>query len=758
MPTFKRNIWALFAVLVTVGILFMLFVTWHTWGMIQEDYRKQLNNQVTLVYNAVHSQFLHQEMLLDILGKELLENGSTLKAQTTAPKIYNHLIDMNPDFAGLGLLTPAGDYIYISGTGDVSRLPNLISQEASRDTFLHTLEEKKMVLGRTYFYPPFNEWVIPIRKALRDSEGRVVAVIAAALRVEKTASQFANSINFGDYNSIQIIRDYDNYLQFSSDTTRPREEIYTTRVSGNIVYNTLLHLSREKGLPIDEIKQTSQLYHLHYHTNSGEKFFYSLRYNPRYEIWIVSAISHRQLYREFFSHTTIYYIIFFTTVVLLFLLFKIIHTAEAKRRADLERQANFDYLTGLPNRNYLRKNIENWIYEKAPSFSVIYIDMDYFKNVNDSFGHQFGDRVLIELSARLRRFGNSRSLIVRHGGDEFVLFDTETDEEKILERCGTLMTEISKPYEVDSFTFNLGASMGIARYPDHGDSLDSILRSVDIALYESKKDRNTISVFQNTMEEVYLNHIRIEQQLRHAEEYDELFVVYQPQVMHDGTLCGVESLLRWNNPNLGQVPPDKFISIAEASGIMPSLGDFILKQSLREIGEVHEESGIPFTLSINISVKQFMQKSFSENLLKAIETSKLEYENITLEITENIFIEDLDYIIPILTELHDAGIRISMDDFGTGYSSLNVLRLLPIDELKIDKSFVQGIGENRDSEKMIRNIISIGKNLGLKILAEGVENSDELEILTSYGCDYFQGYYFAKPMRNDELKKFLQKE
>ena len=235
-------------------------------------------------------------------------------------------------------------------------------------------------------------------------------------------------------------------------------------------------------------------------------------------------------------------------------------------------------------------------------------------------------------------------------------------------------------------------------------------------------------------------------------------MVYQPQIDTHGTIYGVEALVRWNSLEMGLVPPDQFIPIAEASGIMPRLGQFILSTTLKEMKTLQAELGITVQTSINISIKQFMEINFLENLVQLIEQEKFNHISLCLEITESLFIEDIDYILPLLQQVHDMGLSISMDDFGTGYSSLSVLRKLPIDELKIDKSFVDTILNDVTAEKMIQNIIAIGKNLELYILAEGVETKEQAEILKRFGCDRFQGYLYAKPLAYEALKAFFEKQ
>jgi EAL domain-containing protein (putative c-di-GMP-specific phosphodiesterase class I) len=250
----------------------------------------------------------------------------------------------------------------------------------------------------------------------------------------------------------------------------------------------------------------------------------------------------------------------------------------------------------------------------------------------------------------------------------------------------------------------------------------------------------------------------IEQELRAAIKKDELWMVYQPQINIDGTLYGVEALIRWQNKKLGFVGPDKFISVAEESGLMRELGEFIIKRSLKEINIIKKELDVNFSLSINISVIQLMEFDFLENILKMINDEKFDKCKLTLEITESLSIQDLDKVLPILHAIREEGIEISLDDFGTGYSSLSVLKDLPINELKIDKSFVDEILYDDSEKVLVQSIINIGKNFGMKTLAEGVENIEQIKVLKEAQCDIFQGFYYSKPLKKNDLVKFLNKK
>jgi diguanylate cyclase (GGDEF)-like protein len=533
------------------------------------------------------------------------------------------------------------------------------------------------------------------------------------------------------------------------------KEVYASALPETLFNAILQNIEHTYGVSLETIKSNQHIYLANVLNTQGKREQMAIKYDPRYELWTLSQIDSQQIFDDFMESFYLFIFIFAVANTILFFLFKIIANAEKQRRNDLIYQATHDDLTKLPNRNYLKQTIHHWIYEGAPPFSLYYLDMDHFKSINDSFGHQYGDLLLIEFARRLVRMVRTDSVVIRHGGDEFLILTYRTDRDEILEHAQRILNEISAAYHVHQLSFTVGASIGIAKYPEHGTTLDMLLRAADIAMYEAKKHKNSVRFFAPTMQEGYLNRVNLEHALRQALDHKEFFMVYQPQLDAEGNVYGVEALVRWNHPTMGSIPPNEFIPIAEATGLMPRLGYFILTRTLEEMKTLQEELGISFQTSINISVKQFMEIHFLEKLFHEIEHRAIKNIALCLEITESLFIEDIDYILPLLQQVHAMGIHISMDDFGTGYSSLSILRKLPIDELKIDKSFIDTLLNDVTAQKMTQNIITIGKNLELFILAEGVETQEQATLLKTFGCDRFQGFLYAKPMPYDALKAFF---
>lgn len=757
MALIKKNIWLIFYVFTLFFLILFATLSYLSWKNIYKDYQTTQENMVKLIADSTRSLFKTQETILNIVGNRFLEDENYKNNPRAMTTLNATLID-NPSIDAIALVKPNGTMTFVSGGYDVTKFPNLLEQKASRDSFLATLQSTKMVFGRTYYFKPIEQWITPIRKAIRDQNGHIVTIITAALRVKDSFGSFGVNSDKEYKHNIAILRDEDFYFQYISNDTIDNTVAYSAPMplkEREAIQNAIM---KTHHFTMDQFKEYEYLVSFANTDLNGKQFLTSLQYDKTYKLWISASIPLNIIIKDFLQRFSIYAIIFMFISAIFFFLFRTIAKADDKRNADLIFQATHDQLTNLPNRSYLQKNINDWLYKDLPSFSILYIDLDHFKNINDNFGHQYGDYLLVELSKRLKAVTPHDATIVRHGGDEFVIFTYITHDENLLSLANTIIETISQPYYINQLTLIIGASIGISKYPDHGESIDTLLRAADIAMYESKKIHNHAHIFHDTLQESYLKNIKIEHELRKAIEHDELSMVYQPQIDHTGNIYGVEALVRWQNSTLGMVPPDQFISVAETSGQMVKIGHFIIARTLKEIKEVQTTlGGIRFQTSINISVRQFMEVAFLEQLLEAIKEYKMNQIAVTIEITENLLIEDIDYIIPLLHEIRKWGIQISMDDFGTGYSSLNMLRKLPIDELKIDKSFIDTIVEDETAQTMVQNIIAIGKNFNMHVLAEGVETKEQRALLTSFRCDRFQGYYFAKPLCKNDLITFFQK-
>lgn len=755
MSFIRKNIWSLYLLILLIGTFIFAVVLVLKWQDIKQQHISQHRYSAALVSNTTNSLLSKFETTLDVLERDLVKNDA-YKDDAKAHRILSSLLAFNRDIVLYGLSTTDGQIYLSSGDVDLSKLPNLRRQERSRRSYEYTMTVDKLVVGRTYFLASFDNWFLPIRMAIRDSDGKVLLMLSTGLRLDGETLFLGKKLHYGAESEVSLLRSFDNYPQYISADNLDYKR-YDQPYDDQEQLLFYQQLESRYGQSIEQIKASGAVYD--YSIETPESHYYaSAVYIPRYELWVIAKTPMSFIKKQFLSSLFIFSVFFIIINSILFYAFRMVANAERKRNQSLLKQATHDPLTGLANRNYLYSSIPNWLASPEQAFSVLYIDMDRFKNINDSFGHECGDKVLRQMSARLKQKVPRNCDVIRYGGDEFIIIMPGTNRSYIQEQAQLIIDSLSLPYVFEGSSFILSASVGVAHYPSHGKSLDSLLAASDIAMYEAKKHRNQICFFDSPMQEAYREMQNIEQKLRSAIDSDEIFMVFQPQINPDGNCDGVEALARWNSPELGFVQPDRFIKAAEFSGLMPRLGKIIIELSIKGIASLRESIDTKIHLSINISVSQFMQEDFISHLSSTVERYQFDASRVSLEITENLFIEDLDYLLPKFHSLNEMGFHISIDDFGTGYSSLSMLREIPAVELKIDKSFVDGILFDEEARQMIKNIIAIGKNYKMSLVAEGVESKEQADLLKEYGCDRFQGYLYAKPLPMTELIRFLQEE
>ncbi|MEH6389277.1 MAG: EAL domain-containing protein [Pseudomonas profundi] len=748
----RKNIWLLFFVLVLSSTVLLVSISVSRWNSLTEYYRVSQQGLAAQWFGAFSSILEQQEVILTLMGEDLLKPGTDEPEDLQAR--LDELMNLNPDFfSGFAVISPRGEVLERTASLD-NDVTNILRAPEVRDSFAYALETDKMVLGRTYFAPRL---VVPARKAIRNDQGEVLGVMTGALSVMGADGYFSQGHILGGFHRITIFRSRDHYVQYATSDELVKN--FHEQPMAQSAYGNLMGILQDFSEP-DRSSSRSGLGPIAFRWDAGAERGMVRGvaiYHPRYEFWLISEIEDAFLIREFLNIFASYLLVMLAFTVSMYLLFRYIDRIEKGRRRELIFQANHDALTSLPNRNYLISTFDEWMHEK-PAFSLLFIDLDSFKGINDNFGHSIGDGILVELAKRFHANTNHNELLVRHGGDEFVLLTAGADRDQNEQRAATLVYQACDNIRAFDMTFSPGCSIGIAHFPEHGTRLDELLRASDIAMYEAKKKRNSVAVFRPSLEEHYLQRLKIEQLLRGAEQRGEIYMTYQPQINAAGQLHGVEALVRWHHPELGLIPPDQFIGVAEQSGGMGELGNYIVDQSLHQIQTLSQRYKMDFRLSINISLRQFAEPDFAEDFLAKLSNAGVPVHAVCLEITENLLIEDLDHFRGVLQTLHSAGVRIALDDFGTGYSSLSILRDLPIDELKIDKSFVNNILSDDTSLKMVKNIINIGRIYEMAILAEGVETEEQRQILEDCGCDLFQGYLFARPMTIDALEKYIQDE
>jgi len=434
-------------------------------------------------------------------------------------------------------------------------------------------------------------------------------------------------------------------------------------------------------------------------------------------------------------------------------------------------QASYDKLTDLPNRTLAYDRIQQAIVNASREkkhIAMLYMDFDHFKNINDTLGHSAGDEFLRYMAGRLKASVRDFDTVARLGGDEFLIMLLEVDEgmgsnfisfeDIVKNKAEEILRSVSKPCVIQDMEFSVTASAGIAIFPQDGDDPHVLLRNADTAMYRSKrKGRNTYEVFTPEMGDVVMKRVEIDSKLRHALENGDFYLKYQALMdSRTQSIIGAEALIRWDDEELGAVSPDEFVPLAEESGLIVDIGNWVMDNALTDVKKWRENTDLKdFYVAINLSSRQFRGKDIVKNISDALARHDLPGSCLELEVTERLLMKDVPHVIGLLDQFKEMGISLSIDDFGTGYSSLSYLKRFPFDVLKIDKAFISGIGVDPDDAALCEAIIAMAHSLGLSIIGEGVENKEQFEFLDQRGVETIQGYYVSEPMVHEEFLKFI---
>jgi len=447
-------------------------------------------------------------------------------------------------------------------------------------------------------------------------------------------------------------------------------------------------------------------------------------------------------------------------------LVQLVFVARAARKLRLqveenEYQALHDTLTNLPNRTLFRDRVEQAILQarrEDSRFSLLIMDLDRFKEINDTLGHRNGDLILQAIEPRLRGVLRDVDSIARFGGDEFaVLLPGAANSDAAMRVASKITTALSRPFMLKGLTLDVEASIGIAIFPDHGNDVDTLVQRADVAMYMAKDAHAGFEVYAADRDQNTPKRLALLGELRRALENKELVLFYQPKAdIKTGKVTSVEALLRWQHPEHGLIFPDDFIPLAERTGVIRPLTLYVLNAALEQ-SYLWKQQGLTLNIAVNLSARNLLDSELPDDVAHLLDTWHVEPSLLKLEITENTIMADPPKALEVLTKLRDLGVGLSIDDFGIGYSSLSYLRKLPVDELKIDRSFVMNMPQSENDQQIVRSTIDLSRSLGLKVVAEGVETKDIWRDLAELGCDVAQGYYLTRPIPPKELVEWLEK-
>ncbi len=731
----------LFIVLTLFILIGFTAFAWNAWQEVRHDTETELHAMNRLLVQATREILAHHQTVLRILGERLLDIDAGQYPER-GRKLVDELLRLNPGMAGFGLARPDGQLVLVSGTEPGVRLPSLMARSESAMSFQQALGAGHMITGRTYFLPLLQRWLIPLRVAVRDASGKIVLVMTSGIDLDSPATTW-NVLQVMRGSEMRLLRT-DGYWQFAKPLDRSRrDEEYSQPLQA-----AQLEQVGDWARSADSEPMT--------HTHMGKLCMTS--WLPEWQLYSVVSWPQDLLRKQYLRRITMPGILLFAFLLAGTLFYRTALRQQRTYEAMLIQKANYDSLTGLPNRALFLDRLGQAMelaHREQHHVMLAFLDLDHFKRINDSFGHVTGDELLCRCGERLGNVLRGGDTVARIGGDEFLFLFLNLDSLDAAEAVvAKIQAVFSRPFMIGHREIFSTASIGLAEFPGDFNDPDELMKAADTALYKAKQaGRNTHCFYSEQMNREAERRMELESALRYALSNDELHLVYQPQVdLVSGRWVGCEGLLRWKSPLLGPVSPAEFIPVAEESGLIRGIGDFVLETACRDLVHIRQVAAPDFCMSVNLSAWQMHQPGLSGQIGTLLARHGLGAANLEVEITEGIMVETAEQ----LELLRAAGVRIAVDDFGTGFCSLSYLERFPVTTLKIDQSFVRNIESSDGQAKLVKAIINMGTSLQLEIVAEGIETARQLDFLRRAGCRLGQGYYLCKPVALDKFMALVQ--
>lgn len=748
-----RNVWGIFITIVVVALLLFGVISWNNWVLSKEDVLNEQRTNIELLNNSVRAFIDAQESILQVLGSNLIKRYPQLDAPVH-DEILDSAMETYPVYLGLGLFSYEGRPLVMSSNFDLNRFPNLMALESTRSLFQVARDSRKIQTGAAYQIEAatLKSVAMPIRKAiyLSETSTKPAAVMTAGILLDDT--HIFDGYNFEHQHHIEIIRG-DGSPVFSTDTDKV---VYTKRVSSNYLKALELYTTSDQRFSLFDLNLQG----------SENEFQVVTRYDPFLDFWFVSRMANPQVVDRFLSRFMLSAVIFVLCIAVFYVLTRSVANREKNRQNELLKMAYFDPLTELPNRiyftDYLRESIAN-SHHQQNYHALLLLDLDDFKVVNDTHGHQFGDYLLKEVASRIQQCLPESALTTRFGGDEFVILLSKLNKSlvdasvQVDTLSNALLKTLSKPYFLKAYRYTGSASIGIVLFNDATKEDSDLLKQADIAMYGAKKlGKNTYCVFSPEMQSAVTKQYQIENDLRAALPDHQFELYYQPQTDKLGRVFGAEALIRWQHPKNGLVTPFHFIDTAERTGLIVPIGEWVLGAACQQLSLWQKKKETEhLSLSVNVSYRQFSEPDFVDLLTKVLDKHEVKREKIKIELTETMFIDDIEQTIARMNRIRALGIEFSLDDFGTGYSSLKYLKRLPLSQIKIDKSFVDELVEDENAQSIVNTIITMANALKLNTIAEGVETRAQQVFLERQGCLHYQGYFYSPPLDIEGFERYL---
>jgi len=762
-----RNIRVGFAAMALLLLLFELISAWRSWQIEKEHEFGYLSSIARITGNSLDAYFDRYRETLSRLAEELAKQGVE-NDLPGAQALIRKVVQANPELRRIGITLPDG---HILMTDDI-KLNGQIPATSSSPSFKLAVEElqrgQSMSIAWTSKSVFNDEWIMPLRSAVRSASGEVLYVLSAALPVAEQ-QHFWRGIALPPGSSIGMLRD-DAYVvsRYPTPTTMSYEETYGTPRSG-----ALTEYLRRNNFPVSGSVEG-------YNSVAKADYLWAFQRLGAYPITVFVTTPMAQVQAKWLSQFQFSLLLSFMLLGGGYLGYRWIAARliawERERElneAQFERLAFYDSLTHLPNRRLMLNRLGNALASSARhgrNGALMLIDLDNFKALNDTLGHDVGDQLLVEVALRLNSVIRRTDTAARLGGDEFVIIleDLDASDSALIQAehvALKILAQLGKSYRLrlgvngdgSERSHECTSSIGISMFREHSVTVDELLKRADTAMYQAKAaGRNMLRFFDPNMQAVVTARAALEVDLRKAIADSQFVLHYQAQVNSSGRVIGAEALVRWQHPERGLVFPDEFIALSEDSGLILPLGLWVLETACSQLANwATRTETAHLTLAVNVSACQFKLPDLVAQVLAVLDRSGAPPDRLKLELTESLLFDNAEDIIGKMNALKARGVGFSLDDFGTGYSSLSYLKRLPLDQLKIDQSFVRDVLSDPNDASIARTIVALAHSLGLDVIAEGVETGAQRDFLANSGCHAYQGYFFSKPVSIDSFEQLL---
>jgi diguanylate cyclase (GGDEF)-like protein len=730
--------------LLLVGLLLGVYAAyaWLLWQESLRDTEQELAYTNSLLAQATRSVLNQQEHSLRLLGQRLVDVGS-LDNPEAGRRILDSMRELDPFMAGWGFARPDGQLLLISGVPAGTPLPNLRRQERDRPSFDRALTTRSIQLGRPYYMQQLARWVIPVRVAIRNPVGEAVAVMTAGYPISGEGTAWTG-LTLPKAMQSFIVRQ-DGYAQYASDIQGDLGYFYQTPFEPGL----LAALADSHNATVAYVSEDGQARYAHQVLL------------PEYQLRTIAVAGEARIMAYWLDHLRVPLVLLLAFLLLGSAVYWYLRRSQSSHEERLVYQASHDALTDLPNRVMMLDRL-NYAIQAARysgrALAVLFIDLDNFKNINDHYGHDVGDDLLRQVAVRLSKVLPPPATLGRQGGDEFIAVLPGMDGPEAAGHFAVQLLQALHPvFAVGGRQCSILASIGVAMLEGGEDTAIELLRKADAAMYKAKAEgRGGYAFYSEAINERIHRRADIEDALREGLARHEFSVVYQAQVeCARNCITGVEALVRWTSASLGPVSPVEFVPVAEEAGLIGLIDDLVLRHACREIKQLGEELGINLTLSVNLSASEVLNEMMPARVRAVVLETGFSAERLTLEVTETSLVRQFDRAAAQLAKLREWGFGIALDDFGTGYSSLSLLHRLPATEIKVDRSFVKDVLQDPFDADLVRGIVGMGKGLGIKVVAEGVETEQHYAFIRATTCDHAQGYYLSRPIPGDELRRLV---